>query len=215
MPANAETTPKQDRYRKVRAVAAAGTVLGVGAVITLAAWNDSEFAEGIFGAGSFAMESSHEGAEGHYASRGSAAEAAELSFNAVDLYPGEAVAAPLWVRLTADTSHPGVLHQITTAESGPAGGGDISAVDELSVEVYELGSGDTCSTGIEGSPVVSSSTLELETSEGQLDVDLMTGSGNDAGAAVQLCFVVEASEDLTRNATADVVWEIHGESVDN
>jgi len=47
--------------RKVRAVLAGGLVLGVGAAVTLAAWNDSEFATGTFTAGTFNLEGSTDG----------------------------------------------------------------------------------------------------------------------------------------------------------
>ena len=42
--------------RRVKAVLAGGMVLGIGAAITLAAWNDSEFATGTFSAGHFGIE---------------------------------------------------------------------------------------------------------------------------------------------------------------
>jgi len=35
-------------FRRLRAVLAGGLVLGVGAALTLAAWNDAEFATGSF-----------------------------------------------------------------------------------------------------------------------------------------------------------------------
>jgi predicted ribosomally synthesized peptide with SipW-like signal peptide len=44
------------RQRKTHALLAAGAVLGVGTVATLAAWNDSEFTTGTFTAGVFDME---------------------------------------------------------------------------------------------------------------------------------------------------------------
>ncbi|MEJ7649283.1 MAG: SipW-dependent-type signal peptide-containing protein [Nakamurella sp.] len=46
---------RRDRRRKFRAVLAAGLVLGVGGAVTLAAWNDSEYATGTFTAGTFNM----------------------------------------------------------------------------------------------------------------------------------------------------------------
>lgn len=44
--------------RRLRAVLAGGLVLGVGAAVTLAAWNDSEYATGSFSASVFNTESS-------------------------------------------------------------------------------------------------------------------------------------------------------------
>lgn len=54
-------TPTTRNRRKVLAVLAGGLVLGVGAAITLAAWNDSEFATGTFTAGSFNLQGSTDG----------------------------------------------------------------------------------------------------------------------------------------------------------
>lgn len=44
--------------RRGRAIAAAGTVIGIGAVATLAAWSDAEFARASLSSGSFAVEAS-------------------------------------------------------------------------------------------------------------------------------------------------------------
>lgn len=83
--------------RKIRAIAAGGAVLGLGAVVTLAAWSDSEFAQGMFGTGTFGIEAATgEGTYGEHATEG---EALELAFpldegeTAVDLAPGETVTA--------------------------------------------------------------------------------------------------------------------------
>ena len=51
----------KDGNRKILAVLAGGLVLGVGVAVTLAAWNDSEFATGTFTAGSFNLEGSTTG----------------------------------------------------------------------------------------------------------------------------------------------------------
>lgn len=83
--------------RKVRAIAAGGAVLGLGAVVTLAAWSDSEFAEGIFGTGTFGIEAST--ADGEYGEHATESEALQLAFpldegeTNVDLAPGETVSA--------------------------------------------------------------------------------------------------------------------------
>ncbi|MFN3340157.1 MAG: SipW-dependent-type signal peptide-containing protein, partial [Dietzia sp.] len=53
--ANDTITPdaqqKQDRARKRKALLAGGVVLGLGAAVTLAAWSDDVFANGIFNTG--------------------------------------------------------------------------------------------------------------------------------------------------------------------
>lgn len=61
----------KDTQRKVLAVLAGGVVLGVGVGVTLAAWNDSEFATGTFTAGSFNLEGSTTSATADYADHNS------------------------------------------------------------------------------------------------------------------------------------------------
>ena len=82
---------KTSLRRKVLAVLAGGAVLGVGTVATLAAWNDSEFAQTDFTAGSFVFQGSTDGAafEDHATAEG----AAQLAFEtgAANLAPGDTV----------------------------------------------------------------------------------------------------------------------------
>lgn len=75
---SAPTEMKTTRRRKAQAVTAGGIVLGIGAIVTLAAWNDSEFAEGLFGSGDFNLEVSTDGEDftDHYPEDG----AAQLTF---------------------------------------------------------------------------------------------------------------------------------------
>src|SRR5690606_31735774 len=58
---DAEVQHRRRRSRMIRALLAGGLVLGVGTAVTLAAWNDSEFASGTFRAGTFDLEGSTDG----------------------------------------------------------------------------------------------------------------------------------------------------------
>lgn len=49
------------RSRQLRALAAGGAVLGIGATMTLAAWSDVEIFEGTFQAGTFDIQGSADG----------------------------------------------------------------------------------------------------------------------------------------------------------
>lgn len=91
------------RRNKVYAVLAGGLVLGVGAAVTLAAWNDSEFATGNFAAGTFVFEGSTDGTT--FAEHPTSGEAASLSFSVGfdNLSPEDVVYAPYALRLTAST----------------------------------------------------------------------------------------------------------------
>ena len=61
MDAGQKTEERGLRSRKVRAILAGGLVLGLGAAVTLAAWNDSEFAKGTFTSGSLNIQGSVDG----------------------------------------------------------------------------------------------------------------------------------------------------------
>ena len=68
---------KDLRRRRIYAVLAGGLVLGVGTAVTLAAWNDSEFAKSTFTAGSFVFQGSTDGTA--FADHASEAGAADLT----------------------------------------------------------------------------------------------------------------------------------------
>ncbi|MEH6623762.1 MAG: SipW-dependent-type signal peptide-containing protein [Dietzia maris] len=55
-PLTPEAQRKQDRARKRKAILAGGVVLGLGAAVTLAAWSDDVFADGIFNTGTIELE---------------------------------------------------------------------------------------------------------------------------------------------------------------
>ena len=97
MTSNIET--KRLRGRKAAAVLAGGLVLGVGVMATLASWNDSEFANASFAAGTFVFQGSTDGTA--YDDHAAIGSAAALSFTApvANLTPNDVVAAPFAVRL--------------------------------------------------------------------------------------------------------------------
>lgn len=80
------------KSRKIRALAAGGAVLGLGAAITLASWSDSEFAQGLFSADDFGIQAATDGAE--YGDHVDAGSALNLNFGgaAGSLYPGQTIA---------------------------------------------------------------------------------------------------------------------------
>src|SRR5690554_345843 len=93
--------PKR-RARKIKAILAGGLVLGVGGAITLAAWNDSEFATGTFTAGQFNLEGSTDNTtwDDHDAAPGAAL---DFTLAADNLSPDDVVYAAFAVRLDAAT----------------------------------------------------------------------------------------------------------------
>lgn len=96
-------TPAQRRSRKRKAVLAGGIVLGLGATMTLAAWSDTEYANGVFSAGKFNVQGNPSTATpptgswaDNYASPG-----AGLTFSANfdKMTPGTTVYAPFSLRI--------------------------------------------------------------------------------------------------------------------
>ena len=100
--------PRRRVPGRVRALLAGGLVLGVGATVTLAAWNDSEFVTATFQAGTFNLQGSTDGTT---FSDHASAPGASLGFsvNASALSPGDVVYAPYAVRLAANTTSPATV----------------------------------------------------------------------------------------------------------
>lgn len=196
-------TVTKTRRRKVLAFMAGGVVLGVGAAMVLAAWTDSEFATGNFGAGSFNLEGSTTSATAGFSDHATDANPAELEFTlplATNLAPGDVVYAPLWVRLDAETTSPATL-----AGAGAVGSG--TNAQHLPYEVYVIGPDADCDSSATSGTLISSGTDGLNTFAAGDTVPLTVGDGIDAGEAAQLCFIVTASEDLEQSEEATGTWQ--------
>ncbi|MFC6354637.1 SipW-dependent-type signal peptide-containing protein [Luethyella okanaganae] len=113
--------PRRGPSRKFKAVLAGGLALGVGAAITLAAWNDSEFASGTFAAGSFEIEGSTDGTT--FGDHEPAASAATLAFalDANKLAPDEPVYAAFAVQLKAGSTNAASV-SIAASSAAPIAG---------------------------------------------------------------------------------------------
>lgn len=191
------------RTGKIRAFLAGGLVLGLGAAITLAAWNDSEFATGDFTAGAFNLEGAV--VAGTFTEHATAATAGELVFtlDAGNLAPGDAVYAPFAVRLDATTTRDAVVTVSSEATSGVITG-----------LTYELVSPSTfgCAQATAGVSLVTAGT-PIGTVPGAPTFDLDQGSGGAAGAPVNLCFKVSADDGLVEGQNGTVTWEFAAASV--
>jgi predicted ribosomally synthesized peptide with SipW-like signal peptide len=103
------------RWRRIRALLAAGLVLSTGTVATLAAWTDHEHATATFAASGFEIESQTEGSD--FASHGSPP-GAVLAFAAEPMVPGRSVFAWMNLRTTAATTASGTLRLSSTDAEG-------------------------------------------------------------------------------------------------
>src|SRR6218665_766120 len=112
--------PPPRRRRKVLAALAGGLVLGLGTAATLAAWNDSEFANGTFSAGGDVdIQGSTDGGVTRSSSATAPGKTLSFSTDANNIVPGEPASAPFAVRLSPGSLTPpsGILAgQLTVKE---------------------------------------------------------------------------------------------------
>lgn len=197
----ADGGPEPHRRRRMAlALAAGGLALGVGAIVTLAVWNDSEFATGTFGAGSFDLQGSTDGTT---FTSDAAAPGKTLTFtlDADTLAPDDVVYAPFAVQLSGTSTNEAAV----TLEN--VIGGAIG--DDLTYSLFvEDDFGATCSaaTPPTGTEVVADRAADAT---GTVDVFDLTA----AGTPVNLCFVVTAGA-IAQGEAGTITWEFAGTSGD-
>lgn len=206
--AQAPAKSPSSRSRKTKALLAGGLVLGIGAAVTLAAWTDDEWVQGIFGAGSFNVEGSADGET--YADHAAEGDAADLQFSANfdNLAPGDTVAAPFNVRLDEATTYDADV----TLANASATGNLTAALSYRLAQVADFGS---CTAEPTGTELVTAGT-GLGTAPDAAQFDLTAGGEGAAGEAVTLCFQITAGDeaDMPQGGTATATWQFSAESVD-
>jgi predicted ribosomally synthesized peptide with SipW-like signal peptide len=195
-----DTAKKRRRSRMVRAILAGGLVLGVGAAVTLAAWNDSEFVTGTFTAGSFNLEGSTTDGVAFTDHATSPGGALAFTVPATALSPSDSVSAPFAVRLAANTTN--TANVVLTADS------QTGSVAHLTYKVDIKSTwgcaGATTSTPISGAALTA----------GTASFTLPVGSPvSNPGAPVYLCFTVTADSGLVQAQTGTATWKITATSV--
>ena len=191
------------RSRRFRAILAGGLVLGVGAAVTLAAWNDSEFAQGTFTAGAFNLEGSTDGAA--FAEHAVVGTPATLGFTVdpANLSPGDSVTAPFAVRLDAGTTTAADL----VISASPATG---TITPNLT---YRLDQTSAFGCDLAGSTSLVSAGSAIDTVPGAPLVELADGDGT-AGAPAYFCFTVTAGAGLQQSQTGTATWQFAATSTE-
>ncbi len=172
--------------------------MGVGAAITLATWNDSEFAKGTFTAGSFNMLGSTDGSA--FTSNAVLGSPASLSFtvNPTTLSPGDSVYAPFAVELDGPTTNNAVVTISNAATSGT-----VSDLTYTLIQPSTFG----CAVGTTGTELVPALT-GIGVVPGTITFDLTKGTPpSTAGTPVFLCFKVLAGAGLTQAQTGTATWQ--------
>lgn len=177
-------------FTKGRAILAGGLVLGVGAVVTLAAWNDSEFATGEFGAGEFSIEGSTDGSTFSEHATSDAAATLNFEVNADNLTPGDAVYANYSVQLTSNSNYAADVTVTPTVEQ---------AADNFTV----------------GYVYTTSATCDAAAFAAGTDANVASFSLAAVETPTNLCIQVSASETLDQGETGSVTFEFVAESTDS
>ncbi|QLD11642.1 SipW-dependent-type signal peptide-containing protein [Microbacterium oleivorans] len=188
------------RRRMALALAAGGLVLGVGGIVTLAVWNDSEFVTGTFGSGQFDLQGSTDGTA--FTSDPTApGKTLTFTVDADTLAPDDVVYAPFAVQLSAASTNEAAV-TIENVIGGAIG-------DDLTYSVFvEDAFGTTCSDAAPptGPEVVADRAADAT---GLVDVFDLTAAADP----VNLCFVVTAG-DIGQGETGTITWEFAGTSGD-
>lgn len=192
-----QTPRRRDRRRMVLAILTGGIVLGIGAAATLAAWNDSEFATGDFGSGSFDLEGSTDGTS-FSSSPEAPGKTLTFALDADALTPGDIVYAPFAVRLSPGTGYTGDV----TLASTPGGAG---LSDGLTYSLYEDA---TFGCSAEAPPTGTPILADQDAESAAAPVFELTAPGTP----VNLCFVVTAGDDIPQGTTGSITWEFVAES---
>lgn len=166
------------KRRKLGALLAGGLVLGVGAAVTLASWNDSEFAKANLTAGTFVFQGSTDGTT--FADHASSGGAASLTFTTGfdKLSPNDVVYAPYALKLTG--SSPATLTPTAPAVTGALSGKATFAAVQ------------TATFGCNAGAFTGGTTLVTTMSPGD---------------TVNLCLKVTASPTIAQGDTGAVVWQ--------
>ncbi|SMQ73897.1 SipW-cognate class signal peptide [Plantibacter sp. VKM Ac-1784] len=187
------------RSKRAKAILAGGLVLGVGAAITLAAWNDSEFATGIFAGGGFGIEGSTDGTA--FTEHPTEAAAAPLTFavEADNLAPEEPVYAGFAVQLTAASTYAGTVD--ITATSGA------TIASSLTYSVVTTATfGCDAASFAAGTALVTDAATTSSTAADIFTLGAVT-------TPVFLCFEVTPAASLPQSSpSGTVVWEFAAES---
>lgn len=198
---------KTTASRKKKALLASGTVLGVGAVITLAAWNDSVWGEGTFGTGenTWNIEGSFDGGTvwDEFVTQGTAG---TMNFNsiALDLAPGESTYALVGLREEFGNDGADVV------VAPPVTGGNTALAGALRVTIRDLGVGTTAPaySGTEGTAILTNQPLNGSTASST--VTITPGGYRWIGFTVTL--PADTNPSGIGNTTTTAAWEMQATS---
>lgn len=228
-PLTPEAQRKQDRARKRKAILAGGVVLGLGAAVTLAAWSDDVFADGVFTTGGTFLIEGSESAIGDtqtFSQAQEVDEAIRLTFttgtDAAALTPGDTLYAPFAIRLTASSTLDGQIEQLTAAAEGPMAGALEYSITTNAATCDAAGASATIPTN-GAAWVTAESVAGGSVTPAPTGVDLTANAAGTPGDTVQLCVAVnfpdtpEAKNAVGADPTANtsVTWDFYAQQDDS
>jgi len=197
MTTHTDDTARRRRH-KLLALGAGGLVCGIGAVVTLAAWTDTERASADFEAGRFGLVASSDGST--FADNPDSPGLA-LDFDATSalMSPGATSYAAYAVQLTADSSY--AADVVLTGSTGSG-----TAAADLT---YTILATDTfgCSAATTGTALVTDQPATGTSGSTLFSLDAVT-------TPEFLCIQVTAGPDLAQGSTGSIEWTLTGTSTD-
>lgn len=209
------TSDQNARRRKRKALLAGGTVLGLGAAVTLAAWTDDVWVSGAFSAGSFnvqgAVDPAGTGWQEYAASPGGS-----LAFTVAPtaMTPGDSVYAPLNLRIGPSSADYDATISLPTAPIGPVSStpaANQTFFNALRLSLYSVPPGSCNSGGTTGAPMTGFDNVPLATTRTATMLTLnrnMTSQG--------ICFKVtlptSATTAVSGGTTGALTWNFRAAS---
>ncbi|GAA2977916.1 putative ribosomally synthesized peptide with SipW-like signal peptide [Microbacterium terrae] len=195
---------RRTRLRRAAALLAAGAVLGIGSIATIAAWTDGENATGTFGSSVFDTESQSAGSPA-YASRPTAP-GASLTFSATAMSPGTSYYAWVNVRTTPASTVGGSV----TLTSATATGALAPALQYRMVRLASTASSSNCVAGaFAGTPVFVAGGSSAYSAVTTVPASPVANPIGAAGAELGFCVevrVAPGSASSYQGQTATVTW---------
>jgi predicted ribosomally synthesized peptide with SipW-like signal peptide len=205
MDENRDAHKSPSRRQKIYAVLASGVVLGIGTAVTLAVWNDSEYATGEFTAGVFILEGASTAVVNDpvFSDHSTVGTAAPLQFvvDASALSPGTSVSAPFAVRLGVGTTNAADVALVAQGTTGAMTG-----------LTYEIQTSATWGCGTPSGSLVPALTA-LGSVPASTEFTLTQGATGVAGTPAFFCFVVTANAALESGQTGTATWNFSATSV--
>lgn len=209
--AHAAPNPSRNqRSRQVRAFLASGLVLGVGATLTLASWNDAEYAGAEVEAGFFEVQGSTTGEEGSFTSSSEGAPHS-LTFapEAEQMYPGLSTYALFSIR-----ARPGSLGGTVRVQPPQWDRDNPDSLGEHLEYAIRVIDGTTCDTttfGASSNVVVESGTSLTNSQPAENEQELASNAESAVNYCLQLTLPVGDNNEA-QGQSVSPQWQFLGSS---